>query len=539
MLYQGLLLITLFAAAVQISRTDRASSDHRAYRALCITAAAVVASACLIPILQRSGIALVIPTAAAGQLASALLLPLLFLNLKQFTNLALPQWSALRAFVIGVPLLLGFSDAAAILNQASQSAGASTGLPPSVPVAWTFAALCLLAGTWRFVSTPRGRSTITALMAGTVALVVADILGRLGGVQWLGLAPQIWLIATVFCVLAIRGPGEGNGSVRLVSRSSLMDQVQDAMLVLDREQRVLDYNQAAAVYLSSTGSELVGARAALHLPPELVSEMAAEAPQNVTLNWPVSGEPRWLEVQIKPLVVDGRQDGQLLTLRNVTRRYLAEQALQQSQEALQEANIQLEALANTDPLTQLYNRRYFMEQFTLEMERHARSGLTLGLLILDLDHFKQINDTHGHPMGDAVLKKASASLQAGIRDADVVARIGGEEFAVLVVDATMDGPRILAERLCEGIRQLEILSESGARIPVSTSIGCLRFRGGMVDAATLFALADQALYRAKESGRDRVEVANYRPLPRPRHFSGQRGELPELEVDAPASVHKR
>lgn len=538
MLYQGLLLITLFAAAVQISRTDRASSGRRAYRALCVTGAAVVASACLVPIFQRNGIALEIPAVAAGQLASALLLPLLFLNIKQFTNLALPQWPALRAFVIGVPLLLGFNDAAGILNQAAQS-NANTTLPPSVLVAWTFAVLCLLAGTWRFVSTPRGRSTMTALMAGTVVLVAADILARLGGLQWFGLAPQIWLIAAVFCGLALRGPGEGNGSVRLVSRSSLMDQVQDAMLVLDREQRVLDYNQAAAGYLSSTGSELVGASAALHLPPELVSEMAAEAPQNVTLNWPVDGEPRWLEVQIKPLLVDGKQDGQLLTLRNITRRYLAEQALQQSQEALQQANTQLEALANTDPLTQLYNRRYFMEQFTLEMERHARSGLTLGLLILDLDHFKQINDTHGHPMGDEVLRKAAAALQDGIRDADVVARIGGEEFAVLVVDATMDGPRVLAERLCEGIRQLEVLTESGARIPVSTSIGCLRFRGGMVDAATLFALADQALYRAKESGRDRVEVANYRPLPRPQRFGGQRSELPTLEAGPPASLKQR
>ncbi|MEM1231807.1 MAG: diguanylate cyclase [Pseudomonadota bacterium] len=521
MLYQGLLLITLFATAILLSRSGQAASGQRAYRALCLCAASVVASACLIPVFSQVGTALVIPTAAGGVLASALLLPILFLNIKQYTNLALPQWAALRAFCLGIPALLGLNEAAAILNQSQPT----TALPASVLVSWTFALLCLVASTWRFVSTPRGRRVLAGIMAGTVALVLADALARIGDQRWLGLPPQAWIIAGTIAALVFRGAGEGVGSVRPVSRSIVVDQVQDALLVLDNDNRILDYNRVAAAYLCADGSELVGANAALHLPPELIAHITADpgsdAEPGTTLNWASAGEPRWLDIQVRPLLVDGKHDGQLLTLRDVTRRHLAELALQDSQAALQEANAKLEALANTDALTGLYNRRFFMEQLSLEMERHSRSGLTLGLLMLDLDHFKSINDTHGHPMGDRVLQEAARTLQQGIRDADVVARIGGEEFAVLVVDATMDGPRILAERLCTALRALELRTEDGTPVPVSTSVGCLRFRGGMVDADTLLALTDQALYAAKEGGRDRVEVASYRPLPRTRRFGGK------------------
>ncbi|MFK7914457.1 MAG: GGDEF domain-containing protein, partial [Pseudomonadales bacterium] len=191
----------------------------------------------------------------------------------------------------------------------------------------------------------------------------------------------------------------------------------------------------------------------------------------------------------------------------------AELALQRSRDDLQAANAKLEALANTDPLTGLYNRRFLLARLAAEMDRHNRSKMTLGVLLLDLDHFKQVNDRFGHPVGDAVLAATARCMEDTARECDVVARFGGEEFAILVVDAQPDGPKVLARRLCEAISALTITSDLGEPVPVTTSIGCVNYRGGRVNGETLVKLADQALYAAKSKGRNRVEYAKYAPLP--------------------------
>ncbi len=139
--------------------------------------------------------------------------------------------------------------------------------------------------------------------------------------------------------------------------------------------------------------------------------------------------------------------------------------------------------------------------------------MTLGLLLLDLDHFKQVNDRHGHPVGDAVLVAAAQCMQETARDNDCVGRIGGEEFAILVVDATDSGPEILAERVRANLAALTVTTQEGQRVPVTASIGCVKYSGGRVDSATLLALADQALYAAKNAGRNNCQVANYESLP--------------------------
>jgi diguanylate cyclase (GGDEF)-like protein len=130
--------------------------------------------------------------------------------------------------------------------------------------------------------------------------------------------------------------------------------------------------------------------------------------------------------------------------------------------------------------------------------------LTLGFLLLYLDHLKNINDRYGHPLGDLVLQQAAKCMQQTVRESDVVGRIGGEEFAIIAVDTTNEGPSVLADRLKENLADVRVTTEDGQIVSFTASIGCVHFKGGVVDAATLMMLADQALYTSKNEGRNRV-----------------------------------
>lgn len=168
-------------------------------------------------------------------------------------------------------------------------------------------------------------------------------------------------------------------------------------------------------------------------------------------------------------------------------------------EELRRAVAEQQRLAVTDGLTGLYNRRYLMT--TLDRLRTAPGGRPVSLLVVDLDHFKLVNDTYGHLAGDAVLEAAAARITAAVRAADVVARYGGEEFVVLLADT--DGPE--AERLAERIRRRlrdSPIAAGAAVIAVTASIGVASSPDGAVPQ--LLEAADRALYRAKAQGRDQV-----------------------------------
>ncbi|HVT88856.1 MAG TPA: diguanylate cyclase [Tepidisphaeraceae bacterium] len=165
--------------------------------------------------------------------------------------------------------------------------------------------------------------------------------------------------------------------------------------------------------------------------------------------------------------------------------------------------------AQIDSLTGLWNRRYFDQRLEAELSLASRTNGSLAVLMLDLDHFKSINDRFGHPTGDEVLKRVAALLVESVRVEDVVCRYGGEEFAILAPN-TETGALPLAERLCAGMRAIEIPIRNEL-IKLTISIG-VASTIGMTDRA-LVAQADAALYRAKENGRDRVEVASAETVP--------------------------
>jgi two-component system cell cycle response regulator len=170
-------------------------------------------------------------------------------------------------------------------------------------------------------------------------------------------------------------------------------------------------------------------------------------------------------------------------------------------------NRRLELLAQTDPLTKLLNRRALNERLAAEMERVRRYNTTVAVLLIDLDHFKSINDNHGHLTGDEVLCEVAALLQRGVRAVDVVARYGGEEFLIVLPETGATGAAAFAERLREYIESFLFAQSRRAPVRLTTSIGVATFPGfGVESVDDLFAAADQALYRAKAEGRNRVRA---------------------------------
>lgn len=167
-------------------------------------------------------------------------------------------------------------------------------------------------------------------------------------------------------------------------------------------------------------------------------------------------------------------------------------------------NTRIEVLAHTDPLTQVLNRRALTVRLVSEMDRARRYDAILSMLMVDLDHFKQINDTHGHLIGDDALRELAQLLHESVRSVDFVARYGGEEFVVVLPETKLDGAVKFADRLRERIEATPFVREHGG-VHITASIGVASYPKGDVHTVDdLFARADEALYRAKSEGRNRV-----------------------------------
>ncbi|MFQ5407828.1 MAG: diguanylate cyclase [Anaerolineales bacterium] len=184
---------------------------------------------------------------------------------------------------------------------------------------------------------------------------------------------------------------------------------------------------------------------------------------------------------------------------------LAEVLAAQAAFAVQNAQLfdQVQHLARTDSLTGINNRRHFFELAEREFERARRYHRPLSVLMLDLDHFKEINDLHGHLVGDEILREVAALCLQNLRDADILGRYGGEEFAMLLPEAELDEARNAAERIRRRIGGAPILTR-GVSVTVTVSIGVVVLQEGVADVLALIEAADAALYAAKDTGRDRV-----------------------------------
>ncbi|HSH45725.1 MAG TPA: GGDEF domain-containing protein [Longimicrobiales bacterium] len=184
--------------------------------------------------------------------------------------------------------------------------------------------------------------------------------------------------------------------------------------------------------------------------------------------------------------------------------------LGQREDRLLATNIRLEDLSLTDALTGLRNGRYFHSRLEEEVSEAARTGEPLAVVVLDLDHFKRINDTYGHPVGDDVLVSVGRAIASSTRAGETEARVGGEEFALLLPGSTGQMALEAAERVRHAISRAEtpLRDTPGTTIRMTASGGVASTaETSATTARALYQAADQALYRAKESGRDRTVVA--------------------------------
>lgn len=193
-------------------------------------------------------------------------------------------------------------------------------------------------------------------------------------------------------------------------------------------------------------------------------------------------------------------DGELIAR---TRVHLKVKALQ---DELKRSNELLRELSVTDPLTHLYNRRYLMDALEKEFQRVRRTGGALSLVVLDIDHFKRINDSYGHQNGDTVLAAVAETTRAELRSYDTAVRYGGEEFMVVLPETPLSYGIAVAERLRSAIGKM-VFPGPLAMLTVSVSLGVAAYPAAGVDSVDrLIRMADDALYRAKGAGRNRVEA---------------------------------
>jgi diguanylate cyclase (GGDEF)-like protein len=174
----------------------------------------------------------------------------------------------------------------------------------------------------------------------------------------------------------------------------------------------------------------------------------------------------------------------------------------------------LRAQAIRDPLTGLFNRRYMEESLTRELRRAERMRTSLGCIMMDIDHFKQYNDTWGHAAGDTLLRELATFLQTQVRTSDIVCRFGGEEFILILPDASLDITAQRAERIRAEVAQLRIEGQPDANFSVSLSLGVASYPAHGMDAETVLRAADRSLYQAKREGRNRVCTAAAKNLSR-------------------------
>lgn len=203
-------------------------------------------------------------------------------------------------------------------------------------------------------------------------------------------------------------------------------------------------------------------------------------------------------------------------------------ALEEKNAELRQQQLLLENLAQHDALTGLLNRRAFEVQADMALQRARRDGVGIAALMLDLDFFKRVNDRYGHPVGDRVIKFMADVLRGCVRDTDLVARVGGEEFMVLLPGTSVAAAVEVAEKIRLRVAQASVRVSPDRVVLMTVSVGVAEFLAGHVAAFdALYLAADQALYHAKRRGRNRTEVSPALAHPVPDSAAGYRHRKPD------------
>ena len=291
-----------------------------------------------------------------------------------------------------------------------------------------------------------------------------------------------------------------------VARDTLVESMQDSLIVIDVDGRVIDINPAALALLNRSVEDVIG-----------------KSTQEVFLDWPEDFH-RFLEKaeareEIRLVQEDtrhcfdtrvtvlnphrGRSHGKMIVLREITQRVEAEEQVQKSLDDIRKLQQQLYAHSIHDPLTGLYNRRFLDEVMPREMANAARTGTPLCFVMMDIDHFKTINDTYGHAIGDQVLQDITALLKGQTRIGDLLFRYGGEEFLALLINTNAKAACQFAERWRKAVQDYCLIHQDH-EIRITMSLGVAEYSKNGETFMEVLEASDRALYRAKDAGRNCV-----------------------------------
>ncbi len=299
-----------------------------------------------------------------------------------------------------------------------------------------------------------------------------------------------------------------------VARDTLVERMSDGVLVLDVQNRIVDTNEAVKRFIGVSAASIgQSADAALAKWPEILEWCHDDAACHVEVLLDKK-TPCFADVQISPLR-DRRErlPGRFIVFRDITKRYQAETALQQANRRLKEQLTEIEALqaklreqAIRDALTGLFNRRYLEETLPRELAKAGREGYPVAVILLDIDHFKTINDTFGHKPGDLMLQALGRLLDTHTRAGDIACRYGGDEFVVVLPGVLLEDACQRADELRLGFGELYV-EWAGSKLSATLSAGIATYPDHVETEEELLRAADEAMYAAKAAGRNCVRLA--------------------------------
>ena len=290
-----------------------------------------------------------------------------------------------------------------------------------------------------------------------------------------------------------------------VARSYVVDNMSDGIIVLNGQGRIVDLNSAMQNFLEEPLSFYMGKEAV-----GIFSTWMEDAESRVEIRLP-KDPSRYVELRTTHLYDRNHfLNGHLMVFHDITERKQVEKRLRYVNDRLQSQLIKIGLLqsrlreqAIRDPLTNLFNRRYLEETLDRELARAAREEYSVCLMMIDLDHFKRVNDTHGHDAGDQVLKAVASTLMQESRRGDFACRYGGEEFVIAMPNINMDVAYERAEALRNTLNSLKVpYGDDNLSVTISMGIACYPLNGQTRDL--VLRAADQAMYAAKLAGRDHI-----------------------------------
>lgn len=297
-----------------------------------------------------------------------------------------------------------------------------------------------------------------------------------------------------------------------VARSRIIESMSDGVLVIDTQNRIVDINPAMESFLGHKPASFLGKSAAEALEIWMDQSDALLSGQETRTELRIHNAPsRYLDLRVTPLYDDYQHlNGRLMVFRDITDRKEVEKKLRLVNERLQSQLIEIGTLqsklrsqAIKDPLTDLFNRRYLDETFDRELARAAREAYPVCVIMLDIDHFKKVNDTYGHEAGDVILKALARILSSRNRRGDFVCRFGGEEFVIVMPNMEMDTAFRRAEELRAALNSLSV-PYGGFKLTITISMGIASYPANGEDRESVLRAADRAMYAAKRAGRDHI-----------------------------------